>query len=549
MTIQTGWVAPPHTIGGLDHVGTQGPCILIYSQLLPGITNVTDRARYYSFYPWLIRSYEERDSRQENFDSFLAAYRKADCLFTMIAERHAQVAKDDPARHGPAMVGRDTLNDAVRLLGEGKSVSLSTYATREELPARYFANRLGGLGQYYAGTLTQLDILAAVKKPWLSYTHERGEPIAEAFGGSVDGNAFWDAVDSDTITAGTLDALSSFCPCCLPSRHPEQQVLLDVFFDRRSEFAEEGVQRRRSLALLLDLARALQKAGLPDLDESTFRAAAYTGTLADGAAWKPPAALANTRIAWAYYVRNDVLSVAVQKIFAIALDALAIRKAPVASIEELAQELAGHPALARALAGLKARTFGALCDSLKTVAPPLGSFASDGHELAWAAARVSRERQALDQEPAFLASVVNLLAILRMREDTEAPAYGSLVMDPAQLQDSPINLRSFRERCTTWADMPLAAVVADLVTWTLETHLRVALRKLRQSSTATFRIHPTERGIEARGDIPAPAKTNPRIRQAIRILWDVGALARKPDGSGQLRATDLGVSLFEAAHA
>lgn len=78
MTIQTSWLAPPRTIGGLDHVGTQGPCILIYSQLLPGITNVTDRARYYSFYPWLIRSYEERDGKQADFESFLAAYRKAD---------------------------------------------------------------------------------------------------------------------------------------------------------------------------------------------------------------------------------------------------------------------------------------------------------------------------------------------------------------------------------------------------------------------------------------------------------------------------------------
>ena len=117
MAIKTSWVLPPHTIGGLDHIGTQGPCILIYSQLLPGITNVTDRARYYSFYPWLIRSYAERDSHRENFNAFLEAYRKADCLFTMIAERHAQVMGDDAARHGPAMVGRDTLNDAVRLIG------------------------------------------------------------------------------------------------------------------------------------------------------------------------------------------------------------------------------------------------------------------------------------------------------------------------------------------------------------------------------------------------------------------------------------------------
>ena len=42
MAIKTSWLSPPHTIRGLDHIGTQGPCILIYSQLLPGITNVVN---------------------------------------------------------------------------------------------------------------------------------------------------------------------------------------------------------------------------------------------------------------------------------------------------------------------------------------------------------------------------------------------------------------------------------------------------------------------------------------------------------------------------
>ena len=34
MKIDTAWLPPPHVIGGLDHIGTQGPCVLLYSQLL-----------------------------------------------------------------------------------------------------------------------------------------------------------------------------------------------------------------------------------------------------------------------------------------------------------------------------------------------------------------------------------------------------------------------------------------------------------------------------------------------------------------------------------
>ncbi|RYF46244.1 MAG: hypothetical protein EOO27_39800, partial [Comamonadaceae bacterium] len=99
MDVTTGWVKPPLAIGGLDHLGTQGPCLQIYSQLLPGITNVTDRARYYSLYPWLVWSFEPRfpgaDAAQ-----FIEFFRRADCLFSLIAERHGRVTDGDAERHG-----------------------------------------------------------------------------------------------------------------------------------------------------------------------------------------------------------------------------------------------------------------------------------------------------------------------------------------------------------------------------------------------------------------------------------------------------------------
>src|ERR1039457_2867848 len=60
LRIDTDWLLPPRSINGLDHLGSQAPCVLIYSQLLPGITNVTDRARYYSFYPWVTWSLDKR---------------------------------------------------------------------------------------------------------------------------------------------------------------------------------------------------------------------------------------------------------------------------------------------------------------------------------------------------------------------------------------------------------------------------------------------------------------------------------------------------------
>ncbi|MBQ5947316.1 hypothetical protein KBW98_07425, partial [Massilia sp. ST3] len=86
MKIGTGWVKPPMSIGGLDHLGTQAPCVLIYSQLLPGITNVTDRARYYSLYPWIVWAFDQRYPKNDHLQ-FVEFFRRADCLFTLISER------------------------------------------------------------------------------------------------------------------------------------------------------------------------------------------------------------------------------------------------------------------------------------------------------------------------------------------------------------------------------------------------------------------------------------------------------------------------------
>src|ERR1700674_4829782 len=107
-TADIGWVEPAKPIRGLDHLGVQSPCVALYGQLLPGITNVTDRARYYSFYPWLIWAFDKAGHREFN-DAFVERFRRADCLFCLISQRHAAMSGGDADDHAAAMVGSDTL--------------------------------------------------------------------------------------------------------------------------------------------------------------------------------------------------------------------------------------------------------------------------------------------------------------------------------------------------------------------------------------------------------------------------------------------------------
>lgn len=528
MKVETAWVAPPQAIGGLDHLGTQAPCILIYSQLLPGITNVTDRARYYSFYPWLIWSFDQRypDATAENFVEF---YRRADCLLTLIAERHARTTDNNHERHGAAMVGRNQLLPALdRLQGEGR-LRLSDY-TASDSPTRYFKNQLGGLRQYYAGTLSDLKLIDASAKPWIKYTIEHGEPLANAVDTTVLADRFWEVVESDEVELADLDELDAFCPCRLAQSGEECGRLTDLYFDRQGQYDQEGVQRRHSLGVLLHLVDSLAALGDDyDLNEWVFRASTYTATLPGNRPWAIPEALRPTVGWWSIYQRNDMLSVACQAILALSLKELQpqdwTKKQHFQSVEEFATAFSRNADLVKSLKQWGPQTFGDLVQALKGDAPDLEDWEQDLHEIQLAYDLPFSWGRG-DKASDILLQAIRVLALLALRDDPEQTPYGTLAITSDALRDYPINLVSFRERVAKWHDMPLEDFVADLAAWCMNTHLRVALRKLRQTGRSSFHLRPSEQGLEVVGDIPPPAPTTPRFRQATQILRDIGALNR-----------------------
>jgi hypothetical protein len=119
-----GWLERPLKKIGLDNLGTQQPCVMIYTRLLPDITNVTDRAAYFGFYPWFIRAFEARYPATSDA-SFREKVRLADCLMTLVAERHAITQQEDIGRHSATCPGRLTLGPVARQLEDGFELELA----------------------------------------------------------------------------------------------------------------------------------------------------------------------------------------------------------------------------------------------------------------------------------------------------------------------------------------------------------------------------------------------------------------------------------------
>jgi len=546
----TAWVAHPPSAQGLDHLGTQAPCISLYSRLLPGITNVTDRARYYSLYPWLIWKFDQhfKTASQKDFETF---YRRADCLLTLVAERHARRAQEAGANHGAAMIGRLTLLPALDRLEAGEPLRLSTYATTEDEPGtRYFKNRLGGLGQYYLGTFVDLGLLLGDPRSWIRYTRERGAVIARNVEEIIPADLFLKTIQEDVVSLRRLDHLAPCCFCHLKEGTTEHKFLKDLFFGRLGDDGSDGQQRRHSLALLLSLVDAMARSGQGTLDIEWVRGALYGHSLGKGKPWSIPPALVPTAQAWATYVRNDLLSIATQTVFFSSLFILGKCERRFDTAEGFGNWLSGRPVIKKVEKVVGGATFGEALRLARRSAPPQEDWDSDRHEFQQSFDCMARFREIEDEASAAAAIgvAVRTLVLLAARIDADVPEYDASLLAEEFLKGYPINLHSFR--CCAlngWQSLSVPSLIGWLVKdWGINAHLRIALRKLRNNPQATFRLRPTDQGLIVEDEIPPPVPTNPRLRQGIQILRDLGCIEKgSPDATAGL--TPLGKTLLAEA--
>jgi hypothetical protein len=533
------WVKPPEPIRGLDHLGVQAPCIALYGQLLPGITNVTDRARYYTFHPWVLWSFEKR-YKDHSLDEFRRVLRRAECLFALIAIRHARKLGDsDDGRHGKAMVGRDKL----LRIDEESDFSLDEYAALDG-PNRYFKNKLGALGQYYFGPLRDLRILdrspdGTGYPP--GYDRERGRALAEAFASAVPEDAFFQVMGRTSTSWEDLDELAAFCPCGLLNNPAEHDLLLDLFLARSEAFqGDGGLTRRASLGLMLDLAG--RDARDPEYAfEGVLRGAAYSGALTDGSPWQVVETFQRAQRGWGTYQRNEMLSLAAQGLFAAVLRAIERDRA--GCILEAGDAADVAVGLLPSLAGKLALPLGDLVAEVRRDLPALTDWLNPGHELqrGWRLQGLRLDDEQL--EDVASESIAILLALLARGVD-EYP-YGDFELDPEYFDPREVHLLSLRQLSRNdWSAMTVERWVRWLaVHWGIARHLRVALRKLRGERRDTFRIRPLEgelRVVEA----PAPTYTIPRVSRSMQILRDLGLVDNNDEGTVVL--TDRGLQELEA---
>lgn len=543
------WVKSPQSIKGLDPLGVRAPCENLYTQLVPGITNVTDRARYFSFYPWLIWAIEQHTGSLKDFPSS-QIIRRADCLFTLIAAQHQAMSEESKQLHG-GLIGAITLFPVLRELNEDEPLHLSKYATTDAVQDRYFKNKLGGLGQYYLGTLREADIVAGDLRSNVKYREERGLALAHTFEQGVDREKFFEVLEADEVTIDALDELASFCPCQLHRNEPEHSALANLFFNRKSIFNDaSGNPRRLTLALLMDLTKRLEGTDdaltVSDYGANIFRACAYAGALPDGDEWSfSSPAFEQHRRGWQQYHRSELFSVAMQGIFWAGLDELQDQGVQLANSESyktwFVETFAGE------LERQGGESFADAVQRTKNELLPLELWSEPQHDvqLGWKIHNLTRGEDARLKRREVLSTSVKLLLTLAARQDKLNSQELTVLLPPHYLAQYPINLQSFEQHANNgWRNHTMRELLGWLaVRWGVEAHLRVALRKLRYDSRDTFKIKPTDQGLIVT-ESPLPSFTSPRLKQSLQILYDLRALDLNAE-TGGLLLTAFGKQLLE----
>lgn len=208
------------TITGLDPLGLQTASEKIYSFLLPGITNLTNRIRYYGFYCWLLNKYIELYDGNITQQSQRRFIRRSELLIALI------MMKSDP--DASQITGSRKASEILSGLDEKATINLAKYADDRQSEDAYWKYATGAFGQYYSASIRQIGL---IREDMISNNHhvhmitEEGDfvtglELAEAFNVSLNENhieLFITAVENGKVTLKQCTELySSFSMADLP---------------------------------------------------------------------------------------------------------------------------------------------------------------------------------------------------------------------------------------------------------------------------------------------------------------------------------------------
>lgn len=491
------WVYSPKK-SGLDPLGMHNSSIRLYQSLLPGISNVTKRVRYYGLYAWLSQHYS-RNVRHTDPKTWQRFLRRAEVLYALVAVGHQDKG---------GIAGSDWAVDALSP-PHARRINFSDAALTKGTDL-YLKNEWGAYGAAYASQLIEIGILRHADAHEISFPTAVGEALGHAFADSVGDAAkrFLQAIDRGDVTRNGLQELASMAPSAIPEGSEEHRLYQSILFAEGSFAGDDALHRRRTLLLILDLARALDR--LPQ--GSDLRWCAYSGFVQDRKRWNLGEPLRHQRLQWRIYQANELCHVAYEALLKFLLDLLEQHACGI-DLDVLIDEAVSEVLSAFEKVHLNWTTF---VQQLEPSANP-ASEDDENAELELAGALLRRSDKGVYGKGDCLRAS-NLLGNVqeRSRDIREAVEKEFLTADASASHSLQTEL-CFLER---HAEAPFRTLLTTLFKERIvRRHLWIALRKLDHGDY-TFLIEVDEGLVRLRRK-SGPVLTTPRLEPAITFLRDL----------------------------
>jgi hypothetical protein len=505
---------------GLDPLGMQNTSVSLYQTLLPGISNVTLRIRYYGLYAWLSSVYARQigDTDPKTWQRFL---RRAEALYALTAQHHGNET-------GVAGI---VWAQAKRAAAESGEVAFADDAEPGS-PTHYLKQAWGAYGAAYGSQLFEIGILSQAQGHVIPVpSPEVGEVVGNSFEKVLDGIGprFIETIERGTARLADLDAFAVMAPSEIGAESEERQLYEELLFARTTLQRPADLNRRKTLLLILKLAQQLGRP--PEIMD--VRWALYAGCLPNGTKLSLPADLEAQRRRWWAYQANDLSHICFETLLKYVLDALAAYPdgLPLGNlIAEVVSEIL-------AAADMRPADW---ADFLMQTPPAANAWSPDGAltDLALTERLMKAARQEMQcaAETAWMA--LRLLATVHNRVQGSSKEISDTLggFDATAFRSVLTETRFLDARLRAPFEHTLARLIEERV---IRRHLWIALRKLRYQGDYTFLMEADNGRVRLR-ELDGPVYTNPRLGPSITFLRDIHLLAA--DGLTQQGARCIGAA-------
>ena len=488
------WNKPGVYSMGRDPLGMQAASVRLYTQLVPGITNVTNRIRYYSFYCWVVRQFEKlkHSDDEEKWKKFI---RRAEAIYVLSCVTFS-------AEHSGGMAGSDWAREHTGSLSE-VSFDFTKWTDSPGQSGQYLKAARGNFGQFYISSMIEVGMLVSTNSRIPLLSEDYGIPIAEAFEKGCPGSSksLRDAITSGTINAeqAKLIALESN-PGALKNS-TEREYLKEFLLGLRQ--SDKSAYPRQ--ASLWNCLNGLRLVGNRDID--AIRSLFYEQHFEDSKITSKHVENLNR---WRAYQANELCHVALELI-----------------LNDVSHEIDTHmggvePSIA--VANVISRAFSKNDkhdSSLKMYADELKTSATLNQDCE-AGTSIVRSLSDSQQRPNFemVLEACNLICILFSRWKDSGEIFKAL--DPKANFNRSLAaviqiMTRLEDRLTTEA---LSEVIRQFV---ISNHLHIAGNKLANSGTFTYRFL-SEDGLLKDVRLTDYAFTTPRIFNLLWFAEDVGLI-------------------------